>query len=70
MICPIISTFCILMLSIYAFLNLMSSLILDFLSIEMQATVIDPADIGALESALDKNNVSIEESGHPLINIF
>lgn len=70
MICPIISTFCILMLSIYAFLNLMSSLILDFLSIEMQATVIDPADIGALESALDKNNVSIEESGYPLINIF
>ncbi|GMP28818.1 hypothetical protein CsSME_00004201 [Camellia sinensis var. sinensis] len=29
----------------------------------IKATVIDPADIGALESALDKNKVSIEGSG-------
>ena len=48
----------------------MSGLIVYFLPIEMQATVIDPADVGALESALDKNNVSIEESGYPLINIL
>lgn len=26
---------------------------------KMQASVIDPADIGSLESALEKNNVSI-----------
>lgn len=29
----------------------------------MQATVIDPADIEGLESALNKNKVGIEESG-------
>lgn len=29
----------------------------------MQATVIDPADIEGLKSALDKNKVSGEESG-------
>jgi hypothetical protein len=29
----------------------------------MQATVIDPADVGALESALNENNVSNEDSG-------
>ena len=27
-----------------------------------QATIIDPADVGALESALEKNNVSAGES--------
>lgn len=27
-----------------------------------QATIIDPADVGALEAALEQNNVSVEES--------
>lgn len=29
----------------------------------MQATVIDPADVGALESALNENKVSNQDSG-------
>lgn len=36
----------------------------------MQATVIDPADMEALESALDENNVSPEESGLLVILIY
>lgn len=34
-----------------------------FLPIEVQATVIDPADIEGLEAALNNNKVGIEESG-------
>lgn len=32
-----------------------------FIITEMQVTVIDPADTEALKSALDKNNVSIQD---------
>lgn len=37
---------------------------------KMQATIIDPADIEALECALDENNVSIEGSGLLVILVF
>ena len=41
------------------FLHMLNFLI--FFITEMQATVIDPADVEALESALDKNKVGIED---------